>query len=326
MNDLLNGVTTFLGGVGGTAALLTPGYIMGKVYGRGVRAPEATGTAFVAAAAIGGIVTHVLMLFWTVPLARSVVRALAAGPDLKTARYVELALWALVVLLLVPTLLGAFAAWLGDRSSPRWLARVLDGLGLSSALRTGEAWNWVFRGLAISGSGAWVRVRLKDDEGAVIGKFGPQSLASSDAQLRDFYLEEIWTADRDGRPLRPAGAALWLNGADILAIEFYPTSQGAGDAQEGLRRARLGRLGLPSVSPRPFGTEPRDGTAAQSPTLPRTCRRPARSATSTTRVRERNDKIRRASMESIPTSGWAKTFGPTSEAFQRRVGTPALPP
>lgn len=63
---MIEALTTLIGGLGGTILLLMPGYVLGKVYSRGVRGPELSEQIFIATTAIGGVLTHALMLWWTI--------------------------------------------------------------------------------------------------------------------------------------------------------------------------------------------------------------------------------------------------------------------
>jgi hypothetical protein len=186
--EVFKAVMAFLlGGIGATIIFVMPGYLLGVAYGRGIRGPAPSERAFIANAAVGTIVVHLLMLPWTVPLATAVVRHGPAG-------YVfQIALWTGVVLIVVPTLLGAAVALLGEVRSPDWLHRLLGRVGLSSVTRIAGAWNWVFS----RGFPAYVRVRLSDGR-TVLGLFSDRSFASSDAAVPDLYLEQQWSPIRAG--------------------------------------------------------------------------------------------------------------------------------
>ncbi|MET8310700.1 DUF6338 family protein [Micromonospora sp. NPDC005173] len=200
-----------LSGIGATVLLLLPGYLLTGAYGRGVRGPALSERAFVASTAGAGVVVHLLALPWTLELGRRIVNA---GPG---SRMGEIVAWLLVVLFAVPVALGAAFAALSERTRPPWLHRLLVLVGVSSSVRTAEAWNWVFR----QGFPAYVRVRLKDGT-IVLGRYGTQSFASSDAANGDLYLEEQWST-RDGwfdQPLE-TNLGIWLRGSEIVSIEFF---------------------------------------------------------------------------------------------------------
>jgi len=221
----------FAEGIGATIVLLMPGYLLGVAYSRGIRGPAPSERAFVANAAAGAVVVHLLMLFWTVPLATRVLRH---GP----ARYVpEIAAWTLVVLIVVPTLVGAGLALLAEVRSPRWLHLALSRIGLSATTRTAEAWNWWFG----RHRAAWVRVRLRDGR-TVFGLYERGSFASSDANLRDLYLQEHWESEQGWfKQPYPRTRGIWLNGNEIISIEFFggrpkQPRQAADQQQQGERR------------------------------------------------------------------------------------------
>jgi hypothetical protein len=219
---LLEGVTAVLGGLGGTILLLMPGYILGKTFARGVRGPTATDPAFLSATVIGGVVTHLIALGWTVWLADHLITSFGANDGLQALDFVHIGIWAAVVLIVLPAVLGALVAKLSSLSGPPWFVRLLRWLGLSLALRTAEAWVHAFRTFDQLGVGVWVRIRLKSGS-IIIGAFGPRSLASSDPTLRDIYLEKSWPVDDRGVPLAnaPANRGVWVAGDQIAWIEFF---------------------------------------------------------------------------------------------------------
>lgn len=220
MNEgLVSGILALLGGLGGTVLLLMPGYVLGAVYSRGIRGPDVSDRTFVAVAAIGGISTHIVGLVFTISMARRI------SQDGVNDWIWLTAVWAAVVLLALPAFLGGVLGILADgripftgRDTPRWIDILLSNLGLTVSARTQEAWNWVFH----RNEGSWVRIRLNDAR-TILGKFNPRSFASSDANLRDIYLEELWVADADGwfaHPY-PTTKGIWVAGDQIGAIEFF---------------------------------------------------------------------------------------------------------
>jgi hypothetical protein len=207
-------VVSVLAGVGGVVLLFMPGYILGVVYGRGMRGHELSESAFAAATAIGGVTIQLIWLFWTIPLIRAI------ADDGLEDHVLQVILWGAVVLIATPALLGAVLAWLSDRTSPGWLVRILRVIGLASSVRTTEAWNWVFR----QGFPAYVRVRLKDGH-VVLGYYGPGSAASQDAASPDLYLITQYASDggKFGSEL-PRSKGVWIAGDQIASVEFFDTS------------------------------------------------------------------------------------------------------
>ncbi len=123
------------------------------------------------------------------------------------------------VLVALPVALGLLASWLSDLTSPQWVHRVMSALGLATSIRTREAWNWVFRRQR---TGSYVRVTLLDGT-LILGKFDTSSFASSDATLRDIYIEQLWSADADGWFQEPYSNSegVWITGTQIACIEIF---------------------------------------------------------------------------------------------------------
>jgi hypothetical protein len=206
-------------GIGATILLLMPGYILGVVY-RGLRAPQLSERAFIAITAFGGMIVHLLMLFWTVPLITRILR------DGASRHVLQIAAWAFVVLIIVPIVVGSLLAQLSEIRRPRWLLQLLRITGLSAITRTADAWNWIFR----QERAAYVRIQLKDGK-MILGWFGDKSFASSDATLRDIYLEQLWNADQTGwfQEAQPDTAGMWIRGDEIEYVEFY---EGSGEQED----------------------------------------------------------------------------------------------
>lgn len=117
---LFEGFATFLGGAAATVLFLMPGYVMSKSFSGGVRGLAPTDRAFLATTASGGLLTHLLVLWWTVPLFRSISDGL---PAIHARQYLEVLLWAAVVLAILPAVIGAECLW-GTRfvaSSEAWV-------------------------------------------------------------------------------------------------------------------------------------------------------------------------------------------------------------
>ena len=219
VSDLVSALSTFIGGLGGTILVLLPGYIIGAIFSRGIRGPAVAEKVFIAVSALGGLIVHLVALPWTDHLAHEIARG---GVD---AHIEQIAAWSFVVLIAVPALIGVGLAHASEATGPRWLVAALREIGLTASVRTAEAWNWVFRKQA---TGVWVRVHLKDENGkSVLGKFSTESFASSDATLRDIYLEELWLPDDDGWFQAAYGntQGVWISGDQIASIEFFEGSE-----------------------------------------------------------------------------------------------------
>ena len=232
---MIETLTTFLGGLGGTILLLMPGYVLSKVYSRGIRGPELSEQVFVATTAMGGVITHTLMLWWTILLFGDLRSAFQSG---STAALISLfpavIAWVVVVLFLLPAFLGGIAARITDVRAGA-VVPILEWFGLSTAKRTSEAWTWIWGELSRNKEGRWVKVILKGDGGAYLGAFGTNSLVSSDAQIPDIYLEQKWELDAEGQPLAGniPNNGVWISGNEISSVEFYPVPKEGADGSEG---------------------------------------------------------------------------------------------
>lgn len=196
------------------------------VYSRGIQGPALSDRAFFATTAIFGTIVHVIALPLTIDLGGKLLQD-GPGPNLP-----ETAAWVLIVLIALPTALGALFSWLSDISDevrPTWLRDLLFRLGVSSSVRTTQAWTWAF--MQQADSGKFVRVHLKDaGDSVVLGRYGILSGASSDPATHDLYLQELWEGDNDGWFVarQPGTTGVWIAGDQIKSIEFF-----AGGAAEG---------------------------------------------------------------------------------------------
>jgi hypothetical protein len=204
-------ISFFAAGIGATIILLMPGYLLSSAYSRNRRGPAPSEREFIASTAAGAIFVHLLALPWTVRLVEQIVKDGPAG------HAIEIGLWAAVVLVIGPTVLGAGLAMLAEVQSPAWLKTVLVRLGLSSVVRVPQAWDWVFS----RGFPAYVRVHLSDGR-TVYGLYSARSFASSDSGGRDLYLQQQWTEEHGwfAEPY-PQSMGVWLSGDSIVSIEFF---------------------------------------------------------------------------------------------------------
>lgn len=223
-----------LEGIGATLLFLVPGYLLGIAYARGVHRSGVTDREFVTKAVIGALLVHASALAWTLPLLRAISRD---GPASHAA---IITAWALTVLLILPTLLGRGLAQLGRVKKPA-IRQALDFVGLTEAKRAIDAWTFLF----LQNRPAYVRVRLKDGS-TILGYYGPNSFAASDASVRDLYLEHEYRLSSEGKAFgeryqRTLG--VWIDGGQIAAIQFF----GGGPTQP-IQRAAASSL--PKSQPR----------------------------------------------------------------------------
>ncbi|MGH9201926.1 MAG: DUF6338 family protein [Vicinamibacterales bacterium] len=127
----------------------------------------------------------------------------------------ELAGWGFVLVIVVPTVLGRAATSIVEA---RPLQPLLGRLGWGRAARTRTSWVWAFT----PEQPAWLLVTLHD--GAVVGGlWDAASFASLDYDRRDLFVGKpfIVNADRTFGERLPGSNGMWVNGADIMSIEFY---------------------------------------------------------------------------------------------------------
>jgi hypothetical protein len=208
-------IADVVGAVGGSMVLLLPGWVLTSVYSRGVRGPDLPDKPFLVQTALAGALVHLLAIGWTV----WVLRQLLASPS---DHLLAVTIWAVGVVLVLPSILGLLLALLADAAEHirwSWLRWLVTRVGVPSSIRTPTAWTWAFRGITV---GVFVRIRLTDGT-LVLGKFGDQSLAASDTRVRDIFLEELWAADTDGWfcSRYPETAGAWVCGSSIATIEFF---------------------------------------------------------------------------------------------------------
>ena len=203
-------------------ALLMPGFIVAELAQSGsARAPRSD-LEIALRALVYTIVLHLLFIGWTASLLHRV------GSVTDWAQHVgALALYAVVVLLAAPALLGSALNLLlaraegGEGSPNRWMAAL--GAGTSR-----DAFDFAFQ--RVKKDGAWVVVELvghTEQEPRLLGGiYGPRSAVGQTPSAHDVYLERLcavtrgadgfWTLDRRAQPDRSA----YLPAAQIARIEF----------------------------------------------------------------------------------------------------------
>ena len=120
-------------------------------------------------------------------------------------------------MLFAPAVFGAMWAHLTDRREPM-IEDLFSWFGLSAAKRTADAWIWSVHEMERKHAGAHVTVHLKDGS-KVIGTFGSDAPASSDARVRDLCLEQTWARIADGT-WQATGKSIWIDGDQIVTLEF----------------------------------------------------------------------------------------------------------
>lgn len=199
--------------VGIVVLLAVPGYVLGVVSARGARDPDGSEQAFLARTALGSVLVHGSLMWWTTPLMLA-VRAHGFRPYVA-----ELTGWIFVVCLAMPLLLGNIEAWLSARHPESWIGRLTAVLGIAGANRAANAWSDVVEGR--TDAAGYVRVSLRDGR-VMWGFFGRRSYASTDSRMHDLYLERAYEPDATGLLVEiEHSRGFWVNGDDIVTIEFF---------------------------------------------------------------------------------------------------------
>ncbi|GAA2275801.1 hypothetical protein GCM10009853_032420 [Glycomyces scopariae] len=237
MSTAASVVSAIIAGLAVTLLFTVPGYVFQLAFGRGLRR-ETAPHVFAAATVTAAVIVHAVAFPWTL----SWVRDLQPG----AVRPWEVAVWALLVLLVVPVLAGSLLAHATVAKRPRWLVSTVRFSGLAHHMQTPDAWTWHFG----NGEPAYVRVTLKDGT-RLLGYFGMRSLASTATPSRDLYLQRQFSNDKSKAfgPVVPRTAGVWINGDEIAFIEFF------GPREEEAAHERPAR-----------GTAPDDGSSAERAT------------------------------------------------------------
>ena len=129
----------------------------------------------------------------------------------------RLAIWFLIILV-VPMVLALVRAYALQHDRLTFVFRWLR-LRPINPIPTG--WDWMFSRT----DPCFVLVTLKDGT-AIAGWFGPNSMASSDPQRRDIYVEKVYKMPTDGSGWIEVKGSLGMqiDGAQISYIEFKEAS------------------------------------------------------------------------------------------------------
>jgi hypothetical protein len=118
-----------------------------------------------------------------------------------------------LVLLVTPVVGGVATAKITDRRSI--LTKILHRMGINPRHVIEAAWDYAFG----RDEWVWITVTLKDNT-AVRGKFGSHSLASTQGDERDLFIQEVYE-EVDGKlAAAPRSAGVLIKGDEIKAIEF----------------------------------------------------------------------------------------------------------
>lgn len=118
------------------------------------------------------------------------------------------------IIFIAPIVLGIVRSKIIQRDWLGWLYRRL-GLRAISPIPTG--WDWIFG----TTDPCFVLITLTDGT-EIAGYFGKLSMASSDPERKDIYIELVYTVPDDGGPWSPVKDSLGMHvdGSQIAYIEF----------------------------------------------------------------------------------------------------------
>jgi hypothetical protein len=118
------------------------------------------------------------------------------------------------IIFIAPVILAVLRARTVQRDGLGWIYRLL-GLRVISPIPTG--WDWIFS----STDPCFVLITLTDGT-EIAGYFGQRSMASSDPDRRDIYIERIYTVPESGGTWQEVDGSLGMHvsGSQIAYIEF----------------------------------------------------------------------------------------------------------
>jgi Family of unknown function (DUF6338) len=125
------------------------------------------------------------------------------------------ALFWLIIIFISPIALAIISAFFKQHDGLRWLYRLLH-LRAINPVPTG--WDWIFSRT----EPCFVLVTLGNGT-QIAGYFGPVSMASSDPDRRDLFLERVYTIPRNQQvpwKLVDRTGGVYIAGASIALVEF----------------------------------------------------------------------------------------------------------
>jgi hypothetical protein len=123
-------------------------------------------------------------------------------------------LWFLVIFV-IPVILGFLRGWIVQHDGLRWFHKLIR-LRSINPIPTG--WDWIFS----TTDPCYLLITLTDGT-EIAGYFGPSSMASSDPEHKDIFIEKVYKAPRRGHGVwQPVDGSLgmYVEGTQIAYIEF----------------------------------------------------------------------------------------------------------
>lgn len=118
------------------------------------------------------------------------------------------------IIFVLPIVLAVINAWFLQSGR---LARLVNMLGLRFINPIPTGWDWIFSTTAP----CYILITLADGT-EIAGYFGSESMASSDPEHKDIYIERVYTIPGDGGPWLEVERSLGMHvdGSQIAYIEF----------------------------------------------------------------------------------------------------------
>ncbi len=208
-------------------SLVLPGFIIVDLAeARRAQRPDRSDWELVLRALIYALILQaaVLLTGWTTWLIDTAGLLKHAKPGMRPLweHHVDaIALYAFVVILIIPTIIGLWLGWILRRAEARgsltWVHYALGGRDAR------DAWDYIF----LRYGAGFVLIHLKpgaeERSAFLVGKFGLASWAAqTPATSRDIYFEEVWPADADGQISNEFAVrrGVWLDSSSIDAMFF----------------------------------------------------------------------------------------------------------
>ena len=194
------------------ALVISPGYVFTQIARRSIaHIEEPTDLRFLLTIITAGVAIQALAF----PLyTRFLLGYYVQGTILE--HQTEAFLWLVTVCFVAPFVLGALA---GRAVSWGWVEKLLDMVGLGYIDRMPSAWDYVI----LQKRSRYVRVHLKDGKGMIGGIYHKDSLASTDPDRPDLYLEQAWQLDSTGafEKVLPGTSGVWISQHAMEYVYFY---------------------------------------------------------------------------------------------------------
>ena len=218
--EFVNGLVTALGGLFGVVLFVMPGYVVTATLDRGAREPELSDLQFTVRSAIGGVVVHLLLSFWTIPLIDGLIRYWDKHGGLDFQHYFFVFAWVTVVLLAAPLIVGFGLRLAAGQPMDHLAYRIVSKFGIDRASPAEDALAFALDQRPTTGNYRWAHLYLATGS-EYFATFTNDSLLGNAPGRRDLYFANAWYADSAGRPAPGESFAIWIKEDQIASIEFF---------------------------------------------------------------------------------------------------------